>query len=350
MEIFLLTAEKSLPSVLLEVSFSVASLAIIGCCGSPHFFRLLDLQSDNRQSRLVLAFVKTVNHFRSLVNSGLSPEQVGGSACSRLSWLFVALSRHSDWSLVKALSNPPFSAVMLDLLNDIACSKVLLPRPLDLDAAVRGELSFNPDRVQTLCAVLYSLAVLACMDPENCPVLDVPIADTFADDLAGHCISLLSNRQSRSVEKVQKTLSDIRALNMPSFYVCDVCKKSEKHLSYCSGCEIALYCSPECQNQAWKSSHRLVCKQKLPKNLDEIGQAYLDLAQDLGLSFVSNLIKQPIDLGVLSLILNSSLTFLGMTPRLSMTQTERQEYRVRLAERGGTTALLNFLVKMAKSF
>eukprot|EP00026_Physarum_polycephalum_P017363 Phypoly_transcript_18567.p1 GENE.Phypoly_transcript_18567~~Phypoly_transcript_18567.p1 ORF type:complete len:210 (-),score=34.14 Phypoly_transcript_18567:4-633(-) len=45
--------------------------------------------------------------------------------------------------------------------------------------------------------------------------------------------------------------------------------QNEKKLSVCSGCQLAHYCSRECQKAHWKNGHKEVCK----KNKDAISRA-----------------------------------------------------------------------------
>ena len=44
-------------------------------------------------------------------------------------------------------------------------------------------------------------------------------------------------------------------------YLCTNCqKKFNRKLSLCSRCKTVSYCSPSCQKEDWKKSHRHVCK------------------------------------------------------------------------------------------
>lgn len=41
---------------------------------------------------------------------------------------------------------------------------------------------------------------------------------------------------------------------------CDGCRKLSEKLQKCAGCELATYCSKDCQRQHWRAGHKSGCR------------------------------------------------------------------------------------------
>ena len=46
---------------------------------------------------------------------------------------------------------------------------------------------------------------------------------------------------------------------------CHAAETSQKKLSACSGCKVALYCSRECQRRDWRAGHKHTCAAPLAR-------------------------------------------------------------------------------------
>ena len=352
LDCLLFCTEKGLKPRLCEAAFVVALQTISGCCGSRHYFKLLQFHELERLPRFVASLTSMAEWMCRLVGDGFLPYQLG-ELDRWFSHLANSLMRHFDQSILAALaSSRPFTTSTFKLLDDLLqpSRDDLVLRPLNLNKVVTDRFpQHRPNASLHVSTVAHFAAVLVCINPGACPALKTSIRP---EEIPANLLSLLLNTE-RPPELVAKVLQIMRdTADWPEFSRCEWCKSRPKNgdgMSYCSGCLVSLFCSEDCQRKAWPS-HKHFCKTKIPTTIEDLTQRYILLAEDLNMGSATALFNQvfPDDfqkLGWITHLLNCALPFIGLSPRLSMSQEERKKFRLLLKAKGGDSILLEMMEK-----